>query len=79
MRQYTISDVGKRFGEASEDFKFAAAVASFGMLLRNSEHYGNATFAAVEEIAAAACGKDRQGYRAEFVDLVRRVQQLRSQ
>lgn len=61
----------KRFSEASMDFRFATAVASFGMLLRDSDYRGDTSFAAVEEIASAAIGDDEKGYRTEFLDLVR--------
>ncbi len=73
---FAVRDEGKRFGEASTDFQFAAAVGAFGMLLRGSQYGGDATSAAVEEYAASAVGRDPQGYRAEFVDLVRRARQL---
>ena len=46
------------------------------MLLRDSEHKGSATLAAVEEIAGAALGDDPKGYRSEFVDLVRRARKI---
>jgi len=59
-----------RFGQASGDFQFASAVAAFGMLLRQSAHRGEATYASVLEIAQASCGKDQHGYRAEFLQLV---------
>jgi len=57
---------------ASSDLRFAAAVASFGMLLRESEHRGNSSAAQVLEQARAALGDDRGGYRAAFVQLVER-------
>ena len=62
--------------KASDDFRFAAAVASFGMLLRNSAHCGDATLESVLELAAAGRRNDPHGYRSEFVDMVRRAQQL---
>ena len=74
--EFTLEDSEKRFGEASTDFRFASAVASFGMVLRRSQHAGDATLAAVEEFAAGAIGEDSHGYRSEFVDLVRRARQL---
>ena len=58
-------------GQASPDFRFAAAVAQFGMLLRQSEQRGTATWAATEQLAAGARGTDADGYRAELVRLVR--------
>ncbi|MCL4207192.1 MAG: von Willebrand factor type A domain-containing protein [Pirellulaceae bacterium] len=68
---FPVADLGYRFGQASKDFRFAAAVASFGMLLRNSQHQGNATYASVLEIAAEAAEGDPTGYRQEFLALVR--------
>lgn len=74
--EFPIVDNGQTFAAASQDFKFASAVASFGMLLRNSEFKGNATYAAVAEIAAASQGNDPHEYRQEFVDMVERAKQL---
>ena len=69
--EYVLKDEDNSFSGASQDFRFAASVASFGMLLRNSEHRGSTTFEWVQETAAAATGADLAGYRKEFVDLVR--------
>jgi Ca-activated chloride channel family protein len=74
--EYPLKDRGHSFHSASPDFQFAAAVASFGMILRGSEHRGGSNLAAVAEIASASLGKDVGGYRAEFVDLVRKAQAL---
>ena len=57
-------------GAQSADFRFASAVASFGMLLRDSEHKGQATFSSVLALARGARGADEEGYRAEFIRLV---------
>ena len=46
------------------------------MILSNSQHRGSASLDGVAEIASAALGKDEGGYRAEFVDLVRKAQAL---
>jgi Ca-activated chloride channel family protein len=74
---FPIRDPGAQFGEATDDFQFAAAVASFGMLLRDSEYKGQVTYAAVEEWAHAAKGEDRSGYRGEFLNLVAAAEGLR--
>lgn len=66
----------KSVAEADADFRWAAAVAEFGMLLRNSRHVGDGSFDAVLELARGAIGDDPQGYRAEFVDLVRRAKEV---
>ncbi|MBD3240560.1 MAG: DUF3520 domain-containing protein [Chitinivibrionales bacterium] len=62
--------------ELSENFRFSAAVAGFGMLLRESAHGGSLTWDQVLEMARDARGRDREGYRAEFVRLVERAQLL---
>jgi Ca-activated chloride channel family protein len=54
----------------SENLRFAAAVAAWGMLLRDSEHVGDFTLAEVADLAGGALGEDREGYRAEFLQLV---------
>ncbi|GEM_PF-156033 len=76
LLEVPVMDSGKRFGEASSDFRFAAAVAAFGMLLRGSQYNQGLTFSAVEEFAAGAADHDPAGRRGEFVDLVRRARTL---
>jgi len=76
LLEFVAGDSDQRFGQASPDFQFAAAVASFGMVLRGSRYAGDVTLAAVEEFAVSGLGNDPGGYRAEFVDLVRRARQL---
>lgn len=65
---------GGGFDAAPADFRFAAAVAAFGMILRESDHKGTATLPLVAEIAGSAMGRDPGGYRAEFLDLVRKAE-----
>ncbi len=60
----------------SDNFKFSAAVASFGMLLRQSKHSGNFNFSHVLALAKEAKGKDEDGYRAEFIRLVQTAQSI---
>lgn len=64
------------FEKTSENFRFATAVAQFGMLLRNSEFKGNATYEKVIRQATTAIGADKEGYRTEFIKLVQSVQSL---
>jgi Ca-activated chloride channel family protein len=79
LLEFPVTDNGQSFAQASKDFKFASAVAAFGMLLRGSEHAGNATYDAVLEIGGEGVGADPFGYRAEFLDLVRRAKQFKSE
>jgi len=74
LLEVPLADRGGAFDDASADLRFAAAVAAFGMLLRGSEHAGEASFPQVARIAGAALGDDPGGYRAEFLDLVRRAE-----
>jgi Ca-activated chloride channel family protein len=73
---FPLVDSGQRFGQASADFQYAAAVASFGMLLRNSRHKGTTTYDAVLEIATATLGPDVHGYRREMLEMVRRAKAI---
>lgn len=61
---------------ASDDFRFAASVASFGMLLRDSEYKGTSNSASILEMARSARGADAGLYRAEFVSLVERWERM---
>ena len=72
-----MTDTNENFESAPADLKFAAAVAEFGMILRDSEYKGNGTLDAVLEWAQQAKGKDFNGYRAGFVELVRKAQGLK--
>ena len=60
----------------SDNFRFSAAVAGFGMLLRNSAHKGTTTYPLVLDLARAGKGEDAQGYRAEFIRMVEKAQLL---
>jgi Ca-activated chloride channel family protein len=71
-----VVDKGLSFADASEDLKFAAAVAGFGMLLRDSPHKGSVAYAGVIEIAEPALSNDPSGYRKEFLACVRQAQAL---
>jgi secreted protein with Ig-like and vWFA domain len=75
--EFPLAEKVDRFSQASADFRFAASVAGFGMTLRDSPYRGGITLAGVAEIAASSLGDDRQGYRAEFLDLVRRANTLK--
>ena len=73
---FTARDEGEGFAKASADFKFAAAVASFGMLLRNSEYKGDFSYDAVQKIAQEGLGADAHGYRQAFLEMARKAKEL---
>ena len=62
----------------SERLRFAAAVAAFGLLLRESDHRGQATWPMVLELARSGQGDDREGYRTEFLKLASRAAELQA-
>jgi Ca-activated chloride channel family protein len=74
--EFPLVDTGTQFADASADFKFAAAVAGFGMTLRDSPHKGQLTLAEVLEWGRAGLGQDVGGYRAEFLTLVEAADRL---
>jgi Ca-activated chloride channel family protein len=76
-QDWTLSEVWPTLEAASPDFRFAASVAAFGMLLRDAKDTGDATFEMVLRLAEAARGADPGGYRAEFIELVRIARTLR--
>ncbi len=71
-----VADADVAFAKSPGDFQFAAAVASFGMLLRNSQYRGETSYDKVLELAAGGLKDDEHGYRAEFVDLVKRAKEI---
>jgi Uncharacterized protein YfbK, C-terminal/von Willebrand factor len=75
--QRAMTDTGFDFAAAPSDLKFAAAVAEFGMILRDSEYKGNGSLQQVIEWAQQGMGADVNGYRADFIELVRKARALK--
>ena len=75
-QQTYLFDFNLDFSRASYDLKFAAAVAGFGMLLRDSPYKGSLTYDGVLEIAQASLMNDPSGYRREFAELVHKSKAL---
>jgi Ca-activated chloride channel family protein len=67
---HPLKDSDIALARASHNFKFSAAVASFGMLLRDSKFKGDASYDSVLALARESKGQDFFGYRAEFIQLV---------
>lgn len=76
LLERTVADRRLPLDATSPDFRFAAAVAEWGLLLRRSPHAGSASFAQVTRLARGALGEDPTGLRAEFVSLVARSRDL---
>jgi Ca-activated chloride channel family protein len=71
-----VMDSGGALRSASDNFRFSAAVAEFGMLLRESKYKGDAAYEEAAELARSSTGADLQGYRTDFVKLVERAMSL---
>ena len=78
LTERSFVDNGSKFENATPDLKFAAAVAEFGMILRDSQYKGKGTIGAVIEWAQEGKGRDAAGYRAGFIELARKTQRLRA-
>jgi len=78
LLEFPVRDGGADYAAASGEFKFAASVASFGMLLRNSEHKGSSSYDSVLELGGEGAVRDLHGYRAEFLQIVGKAKELSS-
>ncbi|HWB82140.1 MAG TPA: YfbK domain-containing protein, partial [Nannocystaceae bacterium] len=73
---HDVSADARSLAASSDDLRFAAAVAQLGMLLRDSKHRGNASWASTLALATAARGDDPTCARAEMVGLIARAAEL---
>lgn len=69
----------KSLAETSDDFRFAATVAGYGMLLKNSTHTGEFSYENCLELLKQSRGADNDGYRAELLRLVEMSQLLQNE
>jgi Ca-activated chloride channel family protein len=72
-----LIDQNRSIESASGNLKFAASVAQFGLLMRDSRFKGSSSFQNVMSLANSAVGNDLKGYRSDFVDLVRKAGRLK--
>jgi len=73
MFSKVVSTDVKSINETTDRFRFSAAVAAFGMILRDSRYKGNVVLGDVIAMSSGSRGPDADGYRAEFVRLVQSV------
>lgn len=73
LMEEVIMDKKSSLDKTSDNFRWSAAVATFGMLLRNSEFKGDANYDQCKKMAAGARGKDTEGYRAEMIRMIETV------
>ncbi len=74
--QQTLEDSDTKAAKASINFRFSAAVAGFGMLLRDSTFKNDLTYDHIAALAESSLGDDKNGYRAEFLQLLNIARQL---
>ncbi len=72
-----IIDTQTALNKTSDNFRFSAAVAEYGMLLNDSPFKAQATFEQVISLASGAYGEDKDGYRREFVRLVKAAKEMK--
>ncbi|MEM0992988.1 MAG: VWA domain-containing protein [Bacteroidota bacterium] len=72
----TASDRGNTWANSSDNFRFSAAVAGFGLLLRNSAYKGNLKYDQVSAWIVDSMGKDKFGYRKELLNLVKTAERV---
>jgi Ca-activated chloride channel family protein len=73
---HPVIDQNIALSKTSNNFKWSAAVAGFGMLLRDSDFKNDLTFEEVLRLARLGKGADTEGYRIEFINLVQSCQLL---
>jgi secreted protein with Ig-like and vWFA domain len=73
LLEVPLNDDARAIEQASPEFKFTAAVAGFGMLLRESSYVGQLTWDGVRQLAREGKGSDDLGYRGEFLQLIEKA------
>ncbi len=63
--------------DTSDNFRFSASIAEFGLILRNSQYKVDASIEEVIAMAKGARGEDEEGYRSEFLKLVKLADSLK--
>jgi len=63
--------------DTSDNFRFSASIAEFGLILRNSQYKEDASMEEVIAMAKGARGEDEEGYRSEFLKLVKLADSLK--
>ncbi len=77
LSEHVVKREASQLTATSPSFRFAAAVAVFGMTLRESPARGSSSFAMARQLAAGAQGADAEGYRREFLGLLDTASKLR--
>lgn len=76
LLQRVLQPGAKDISACPADFRLAASVAQFGMLLRNSPHAGKSRYDDAIRLAVSAKGEDPEGYRAEYIQLLKKAKAI---
>lgn len=68
---HPLTDVNVSLNKTSDNFRWSASVAAFGMLLRESEFVKSFTYDQAAQLAQSSKGEDKEGYRVEFINMVK--------
>ncbi|MCD4792480.1 MAG: von Willebrand factor type A domain-containing protein [Bacteroidales bacterium] len=74
--EHIVKNSALELNNTSDNFRFSASVAAFGMLLRDSEFTGNFDYPKVIKLASGSKGKDENGYRKEFIELIEKAKKI---
>jgi Ca-activated chloride channel family protein len=74
--EHAVIDRSIPVQKTSDNFRFASAVAQFGMILRNSEFKQSSSYTSVWKLAKSSLGEDKEGYRSEFLKLIKNAEAL---
>jgi Ca-activated chloride channel family protein len=74
--EHPVIDQQLAINSTSDNFRFAASVAEFGMMLRSSAFRSQSSYSNILRLANSAKGKDEEGYRVEMIKMVRKAEGL---
>jgi Ca-activated chloride channel family protein len=77
--EHIVKNKEVRLFDASENFKFSAAVASFGMLLRESDYINDFNFKDIRKLAYSSLDEDINEYRTEFIKLIKKAEKIKEE
>ncbi|MCR8667682.1 von Willebrand factor type A domain-containing protein [Aestuariibaculum sp. M13] len=74
--EQSVKNTTVAINQTSDNFRFSASVAEFGMLLRNSKYLGTTTWESAYNLAKESKGNDEEGYRGEMIRLIKSAELL---
>ncbi len=75
--EHIVNNNAIAISKTSDNFRFSAAVAGFGMLLRDSEFKGKMDFNMIDKLASDSKGEDKNSYRKELISLIKKAEDIK--